>query len=262
MRPWNWERNLVAKSHHHLLMPYWAKSMKPNETKFDGSFLEKRIGITFKNKALFRNAFVHRSYLNEHSQFSLPSNEKLEFLGDSVLSLIASEHLYRNYPAYQEGDYTDIKAAIVNTTSLYKAAKALQLGKFLHLSKGERENKGEESTSILADCFEALLGAIYLEKGFKTATEFVQKFLFNDTLPQIIQQKLYLPSKNVLQEYYQDKYKKLPIYKVLKEIGPEHNKLYEIGVYDGDQQLGLGSGKSKKQAEEDAARKALQKRGL
>jgi len=135
----------------------------------------------------------------------------------------------------------------------------LNLGKYLHLSKGEQENNGRENVSILADCFEALLGAIYLEKGFKTSYTFVTTFLFKDTLDTIIRKKLYLPAKNVLQEYYQDRYKKLPRYQVLNESGPEHNKQYEIGVYDDEKLLAKGQGKSKKLAEEEAARKALQK---
>jgi len=233
--------------------------MKLMSKTLDTSVLEEKIKIVFKDKQLLQTAFVHRSYLNEHAGFPLPSNEKLEFLGDSVLSLITSEHLYRNYPDHQEGDYTDIKAAVVNTASLYAAAKELNLGKYLHLSKGEQENNGRENVSILADCFEALLGAIYLEKGFKTSYTFVTTFLFKDTLDTIIRKKLYLPAKNVLQEYYQDRYKKLPRYQVLNESGPEHNKQYEIGVYDDEKLLAKGQGKSKKLAEEEAARKALQK---
>src|SRR3989344_4983493 len=195
-----------------------GKFMKLMSKTLDTSVLEEKIKIVFKDKQLLQTAFVHRSYLNEHAGFPLPSNEKLEFLGDSVLSLITSEHLYRNYPDHQEGDYTDIKAAVVNTASLYAAAKE-----------------------------------------FKTSYTFVTTFLFKDTLDTIIRKKLYLPAKNVLQEYYQDRYKKLPRYQVLNESGPEHNKQYEIGVYDDEKLLAKGQGKSKKLAEEEAARKALQK---
>lgn len=228
----------------------------------DISLLEKTIGITFKDRDLIQNAVVHRSYHNENKDFHLPSNEKLEFLGDSVLSLITSIHLYTKYPEYQEGDYTDIKASIVNTTSLYIAAKKLELGNYLYLSKGEQDNNGRDNVSILADCFEALIGVIYLEFGFQKAYDFVVKYLFSDTLDRIVTQKLYLPAKNILQEYYQEKFKKLPMYRIMAEKGPEHDKSYEVGVYDENTLLATGDGKSKKQAEESAARKALQALGI
>ena len=223
---------------------------------------EKTIGFSFKNKDLLTNALVHRSYHNEHRGFTLPSNEKLEFLGDSVLSLITSLHLYTQYPEYQEGDYTDMKASIVNTFQLYEAAKKINLGSYLYLSKGEQDNNGRDNTSILADAFEAVIGVIYIEFGFDAAYSFVKKFLFEDTLDKIVADKLYLPAKNILQEHYQDKFKKLPAYKVLEESGPEHNKMYEVGVYDDDKLIATGSGKSKKQAEEQAASNALQKLGI
>jgi ribonuclease-3 len=170
--------------------------------------------------------------------------------------------LYKTYPEYKEGDYTDIKAAIVNTNSLYEAAKLLGLGEYLYLSKGEQENKGRDNVSILADCFEALIGTIYLEHGFDTSYNFINTYLFRDVLDNIVKKRLYLPAKNILQEYYQDKFKKLPSYKVLSETGPEHNKVYVVGVFDNDKKLGDGSGKSKKQGEEEAARSALQKLGI
>ncbi len=224
--------------------------------------LAKKLELDFKDLESLETAFVHRSYHNEHRDFPLTSNEKLEFLGDSVLSLATSIHLYKKYPEYQEGDYTDIKAAIVNTQSLYEAAKALELGEFLYLSKGEQENKGRDNTSILADCFEAVIGAIYLEHGFKASQTFIDDYLFKDVLDNIVKKRLYLPAKNILQEHYQEKFKKLPLYRVIEESGPEHNKIYAVGAYDSDRLLGQGKGKSKKQAEEDAARDALQKLGI
>lgn len=224
--------------------------------------LQDTINVHFTDQDLLKNALVHRSYHNENKNFKLPSNEKLEFLGDSVLSLITSEHLYKEYPKYQEGDYTDMKAAIVNTQSLYLASKKLGLGQYLYLSKGEQENNGRDNMSILADAFEALLGAIYLEHGFDVSYRFVQNHLFHDTLEKIIKNKLYLPAKNLLQEFYQEKFKKLPEYKVIDETGPEHDKVYQAGVYDESKLLATGTGKSKKQAEESAAREALQKLGI
>lgn len=226
------------------------------------SDLQKEIGLTFKNAELLENAFVHRSYHNENRSFHLPSNEKLEFLGDSVLSLVTSVHLYKTYPEYKEGDYTDIKAAIVNTNSLSEAAKPLKLGEYLYLSKGEQDNNGRNNTSILADCFEALIGTIYLEHGFDAAYNFINNYLFKDVLDTIVKKRLYLPAKNILQEYYQEKFKKLPVYKVLDESGPEHSKTYSVGVFDDNKKIGEGRGKSKKQGEEEAARSALQKLGI
>lgn len=220
--------------------------------------LQDKINIHFHNEDHLKNAFVHRSYLNEHKNFPLSSNEKLEFLGDSVLSLITSDHLYKNYPTYQEGDYTDMKAAIVNTQSLYEASDRLGLGDFLYLSRGEEDNDGRHNISILADCFEALLGAIYLEFGYETSRSFVLEHLFRNTLDEIIKKKLYMPAKNVLQEYYQDKFKRLPRYEVLEEDGPEHDKVYVVGVFDEQNLLAKGTGKAKKQAEESAAQLALQ----
>lgn len=224
--------------------------------------LEQTIGITFQDQLLLKNALVHRSYHNENKDFDIPSNEKLEFLGDSVLSLVTSVHLYTQYPAYNEGDYTDMKAAIVNTHSLYDAAQAINLGSFLYLSKGEQDNNGRDNMSILADAFEALIGAVYLQYGFDRAYSFVKDFLFRDILDSIIQNKLYLPAKNILQEYYQERFKRLPEYKVLDETGPEHDKIYQSGVYDENTLLATGTGKSKKQAEENAAREALHKLGI
>ncbi len=228
----------------------------------DHSLLEQKINLTFSNQENLQMALVHRSYHNENKHFQLPSNEKLEFLGDSVLSLVTSVHLYTQYPEYNEGDYTDMKAAIVNTKSLYEASKQLDLGAFLYLSKGEQENNGRENMSILADAFEALLGAIYLEFGYDVAYTFVKDFLFKDVLDSIIKNKLYLPAKNLLQEYYQEHFKRLPEYIVIDETGPEHDKVYQSGVYDGDKLLATGTGKSKKQAEESAAYEALHKLGI
>ena len=142
------------------------------------SQLEKKINLKFKNKDLLINVFIHRSYLNENKSFHLPSNEKLEFLGDSVLSLITSIFLYKNYPALVEGEYTDIKATIVKTESLVEAARGLQLGKYLFLSKGEENGGGQDNTNILADCFEALIAAVFIEHGFNSAYQFVLTHLY------------------------------------------------------------------------------------
>lgn len=221
--------------------------------------LEDKIGISFKNKELLENVFVHRSYLNEHKNFYLISNEKLEFLGDSVLSLATSIYLYTNYPKLEEGDYTDIKASIVRTESLAEAAKEIDLGSHLLLSKGEEQGVGRENMNIMADCFEALIAGIFIDKGFDTAYKFILKHLFKTKLEYIVKNKLYLSPKSRLQEIIQAKYKILPTYKILEEKGPEHKKEFRMVVTLKNQKLGTGEGNSKKQAEENAAKNALEK---
>ena len=153
--------------------------------------LQKQIGINFKDQKLLENVFVHRSYLNENKHFHFNSNEKLEFLGDSVLSLIASIFLYKNYSALEEGDYTDIKSKIVRTDSLAGAARKIGLGNYLYLSKGEERGGGRDNTNILADTFEALIAAIFIDQGFDPAYNFVLKYIFTDQLSYIIKNKLY-----------------------------------------------------------------------
>lgn len=227
------------------------------KNNFEG--LEKGIGITFRNQDLLENVFIHRSFLNEHKTFHLPSNEKLEFLGDSVLSLVTSIFLYKNYPDLNEGKYTDIKAAIVRTESLAEVAKKIGLGNFIYLSKGEEQNMGKENKNIMADCFESLVAAIFIDKGFDTAYDFIVKYLFRGTLDHIVKHKLYLSPKSRLQELLQAQYKTLPSYVIIKEQGPEHKKEFTVEVYYDKRKLGEGSGLSKKEAEENAAKNALEK---
>ncbi len=221
--------------------------------------LEKKISIQFKNQELLENVFIHRSFLNENRDFRLPSNEKMEFLGDSVLSLITSMYLFKYYPDLAEGEYTDIKASIVRTESLGEAAKELGLGEFLFLSKGEDKALGRENINILADTFEALVACIFIDIGFETAYDFVLKNLFKDKLDHIIKNKLYMSPKSRLQEIIQAEHKVLPVYRVVEESGPEHKKVFTVSVYLNDHLLGTGTGASKKQAEESSAKKALEK---
>lgn len=225
----------------------------------DSTLLEKTIGVYFKKPELLKNALIHRSYLNERKDIKLSSNEKLEFLGDSVLSLITSIVLFKNYPHLNEGDYTDIKATMVRTETLSEAAKSINLGKFIFLSKGEIISGGKMNQSILADCFEALIAAIFLDQDFDTAYKFVKKFLFEDRIDKIIESKSYESAKNRLQEYLQAKSRKLPLYKIISAHGPEHKKKYKIGVYCWSKLMGVGEGSSKKQAQEKAAMEALKK---
>lgn len=221
--------------------------------------LETTIDLHFKDQELLENVFVHRSYLNEHKKFYLPSNEKLEFLGDSVLSLITSIYIYRKYPQLQEGDYTDIKAAIVRTESLAEVARKLKLGDYLYLSKGEERGEGRSNMNILADCFEALIAAIFIDHNFEAAYVFVSKHLFKDTLDHIVENKLYLSPKSRLQEIAQARYRVLPSYETVEESGPEHRKYFKVAVSIKRKLLAQGTGNSKKMAEEQAAKNALDK---
>lgn len=220
---------------------------------------ERKIQLEFKNKKLLENVFVHRSYLNENKRFPLPANEKLEFLGDSVLSLITSMYLYRFYPQLQEGEYTEIKSAIVRTESLAEAAKRVGIGDYLLLSKGQDREKGRSNKNILADTFEALIAAIFIDRGFNAAYSFVLKNLFDGRLEQIVDHKLYLSPKSRLQEYSQSRFKVTPTYEVVEERGPEHLRTYKIVVKIGAKRYATGLGNSKKEAEESAAKTVLAK---
>ena len=221
--------------------------------------LENKLNIFFSNKELLKTAFMHRSYLNEHKNLKAESNEKLEFLGDSVLSLITSSYLFKKYPEFSEGEYTDIKASLVKTESLTDSAIKLELGDYIFLSKGENNSGGRVNKNILADCFEALIGAIFLEKGFNRAYKFTLDYLIEDKLGEIIDKKLYFSSKSKFQEIMQQKYKVMPDYKLVKESGPEHKRIFNIAIYFRGKKLAEGMGMTKKQAEEVAARKALTK---
>jgi ribonuclease III len=220
--------------------------------------IQKKVGVTFKDTTLLFNVFIHRSYLNEHRNFPLPSNEKLEFLGDSVLSLATSIYLYRHYQHLKEGDYTDIKASIVRTESLANAASELGLGSYLQLSRGEEKGGGRMKTNILADVFEALIAAIFIDVGFDEAYRFIKQHLFKDTLDTIVTQRLFLSPKSHLQEVTQALYKQLPEYSLIEAAGPEHKKHFIVSVIVNGKQMAQGEGKSKKQAEENAAQNALE----
>lgn len=222
------------------------------------AYLEKTIGIKIKDRDLLENVFIHRSYLNEHKSMRLASNEKMEFLGDSVLSLITSVYLFKNYPSLKEGDYTEIKSAIVKTESLAHAAVEIKLGNYLYLSKGEEFGGGRINKNILADCFEALIGCIFLDQSFEKAYSFVCNHLFKNTLDAIVQDKSYLSAKSMLQEIIQAKYKTIPTYKVLEEKGPEHKRTFTVAVFFNNRKLGSGTASSKKEAEEKAAKEAFE----
>jgi ribonuclease-3 len=224
--------------------------------KKDLSLFEKKIGIKFKNQNLLRQVFVHRSYLNENVGFDLDHNERLEFLGDAVLELIVTQYLYENYKN-PEGELTNWRAALVKGPSLAEVAKNLSMGEYLYLSRGEEKTGGKSRQLILANSFEALIGAIYLDQGFEKARRFVEKYLLYK-LKDILDKKLYIDPKSKLQELTQESMGTTPSYKVLAEYGPDHAKSFTVGVYLKDKLIGQGSGSSKQSAEQSAASSALE----
>lgn len=219
--------------------------------------LEKSLKLNFNDKSLLKTAFIHRSYLNEHPQEQLSHNERLEFLGDSVLGFVVSEYLYKKYPDRPEGDLTNFRSSIVNARALAEVARKLSLGKYLLLSKGEEATGGRDRQYLLANTFEALLGAIYLDSGLKTAEELIKNELL-PLLPEIISKGSYKDFKSALQELSQEKLNLTPTYKVLEEIGPDHNRTFKVGVFLGEKHLAEGTGKSKQLAEQEAASVALE----
>ena len=224
---------------------------------FDAHKIEKKLGIVFNDKDMLKQAFSHRSYAVEKGLSSLSSNERLEFLGDAVLEIVVSDNLYKEYKNAEEGILTQWRSVIVNTNSLSEAFKKLELAQYILLSKGEAMSLGREKDTILANMIEALIGAIYLDLGFDKAYSFIKSFILKDTIELIEEFRVYNP-KGGLQEKVQGQGKGTPDYKVIKEIGPDHEKNFEIGVYINGKLIAQGSGNSKKNAEEDAARKALE----
>lgn len=218
--------------------------------------LEKNLKVSFKNKSLLTQALTHRSYLNEQPA-TKQSNERLEFLGDALLEAWVSETLFDKFSDMPEGVLTDLRTAIVRTESLAQAAARLNLGSFLLLSKGEEASGGRKNKSLLADSFEAMIGAIYCDQGQKT----LNKFFALTILPKINQLSLseLKDPKSLFQEITQEKYKITPTYKILESEGPDHAKTFRSGIYLGKKQAGTGKGKSKQEAETQAAKDALEK---
>lgn len=217
----------------------------------------KSLKIHFKNIDLLERVFIHRSYLNENRKENIKHNERLEFLGDAVLELIVTEHLYNNYNN-PEGELTNWRSAIVKGEMLCKVAKKLNMGTLLKLSKGEEKSGGKNRNLLLANAFEALIGAIYLDCGFDKSKEFIEKQIIVE-LPKIIEDGSFIDAKSRLQEVIQEKKSITPEYKVLSEEGPDHAKEFKIGAYIGNKMIGEGKGSSKRKAEQEAAKQALAK---
>lgn len=224
----------------------------------DLSDLETKIGLKFKNKSILENAFIHRSFLNENREKKLKSNERLEFLGDTVVSLVISSYLYKTFPEFTEGELTAIRSAVVNTKSLASSSKSLSLGAYLKLSKGEEESGGRDNLTLLANTFEAITGAIFLDLGISTAKKFLDNFLI-PSIDQVLKNESYKDFKSRLQEKIQEKLKISPTYELINSTGPDHAKIFEIAVSVDGKELGRGHGHSKQEAEQEAARAALEK---
>ncbi len=216
---------------------------------------QKKINVQFKNEDFLYQSLLHRSFLNENKNLNLQSNERYEFLGDAVLELWCSDTIFRRFPDFTEGDMTNLRALVVRTLNLAKIAEAIDLGNYVELSKGEEKHGGRKNSSILADTFEALIGAIYLDSGPDTATNFMNLFIL-DSLIQLSQQKIFKDPKSIFQEMAQSIKGITPHYETTNEIGPDHQKTFEVAVYIGDEKIASGRGASKQEAEESASIKA------
>lgn len=220
--------------------------------------LEKKLILEFKNKDLLKQSLTHRSYLNENPKFKLGHNERLEFLGDAVLELVVTEYLYKNYD-YPEGDLTNLRAALVNRNMLAEVGHSFNLEEYLLLSRGEAKDNGRARQYILANTFEALVGAIFLDKGLEFAKKFIQKNLLCE-LSRVFKEKLYEDHKSKFQEESQEKAGVTPTYEVLDQWGPDHDKHFKVGVFLNDELVADGEGSSKQAAQQIAAHNALKKK--
>jgi len=220
--------------------------------------LERRLGYHFKNSALLQQAITHKSYLNEARERSQKDNERLEFLGDAVLDLLISQGLLLHYPDTPEGELSKMKARIVSETALAKVARRLEIGHYLLLGRGEEITQGRAKPSLLANALEAILAAIYLDGGLEPVSRVIQK-VFQDDIEELLKTEAYTDYKTELQELCQRDYEILPTYTVLSESGPDHQKTFEVQISIKGSVYGRGLGRSKKEAEQQAAREALEK---
>lgn len=222
---------------------------------FEQKTIEEILGVTFDSAELVKRAFIHRSYINEHPKAGLEHNERLEFLGDAVLELVVTDHLYRNYEN-PEGELTSWRSALVKTESLAAVAEKLKLGQYLLMSHGEVKSGGRSRTALLANLIEAIIGAIYLDQGYDAAAKFIQKQLIAG-LPNILASGAYIDAKSKFQEIAQERDGITPHYEVMSEEGPDHDKIFTVGVFLGKKELGRGNGASKQAGQQAAAADAL-----
>ncbi len=224
--------------------------------------LSEKIQVRFNDISLLKRACTHRSYLNENKGAGLEHNERLEFLGDAVLELVVTSFLFQKFPDRTEGDLTSYRSALVNTHSLSKVALHIGIDEYLLLSRGESKDTGRARSIIHADTIEAIIGAVYLDKGYDGAAHFISSQLLEIIdIDEIVEKKLWLDAKSRFQEKAQEVTGLTPSYKTVKEMGPDHNKQFTLGVFIGDVQIALGTGLSKQEAEQKAAEKALEVKG-
>jgi len=218
---------------------------------------ETKLGVSFNDINVLRHAFIHRSYINEHKESGLEHNERLEFLGDAVLELVVTDFLFKRYSEKTEGELTAYRAALVNTNSLSVASTRLGLNEYLHLSKGESKDTGRARQYILANTFEAVVGALYLDQGYQAAEKFIADNLFG-LIDEIISKRLWQDSKSLFQEKAQENAGVTPQYELIEEKGPDHDREFVIGAYLGKELIATGKGRAKQEAEQEAAKNALE----
>lgn len=222
--------------------------------------VERLLGITFTDRSILLAAITHRSYLNEHRDATWGHNERLEFLGDAVLELVVTDYLFRSYPDKPEGELTAVRAALVNTVSLAQASEALGINEYLLMSKGEAKDVGRARQYILANAFEACIGAIYLDQGYAVAAQFIADRLFAKT-DEIVRKRLWQDPKSRFQELAQEHDSVTPTYETLAQTGPDHDRVFTVGVYLREELIAEGQGRSKQEAEQQAAEQAIAAKG-
>jgi ribonuclease III len=221
---------------------------------------EQLINTKFNNLDLLRQALTHRSYINEHRGAKFGHNERLEFLGDAVLELVITHYLYEKYPGKTEGDLTAIRSALVNADTCAKVADGMNVNEYLLLSRGESKDTGRARQYILANALEAIIGAIYIDQGYEAAKDFIMKYVAPLT-ERIVAEEAWIDAKSKFQEKAQEIFGITPTYKTLKEVGPDHDKTFTVGVFLREELVAEGEGDSKQEAEQKAARAASREKG-
>ncbi len=234
--------------------------MEERNIEKDLDELQTLLGLQFKDRQIFLSAITHRSYLNEHREATQEHNERLEFLGDAVLELVVTDYLFHKYPEKPEGELTAVRAALVNTVSLSAASDKLGINRFLLLSKGEAKDTGRARQYILANAFEACIGAIYLDQGYDAAKAFIAHNLYAKT-DEIVRKRLWQDPKSRFQELAQEHKSITPTYKLVSQDGPDHDRIFTIAVYIGKEPVAEGNGRSKQEAEQAAAEAAIAAKG-
>ena len=235
-------------------------SYRSELTDADMQRVETMLGVTFTDRAILKSALTHRSYLNEHREADWSHNERLEFLGDAVLELVITDFLYRKYPDKPEGELTAVRAALVNTVSLSESAGTLGINDYLLMSRGEAKDSGRARQYILANTFEAIIGALYIDQGYEAAAQFIGDQLFAKT-ERIVEHRLWQDPKSRFQELAQERESVTPVYETVSQSGPDHDRTFVIGVYLRQEKVAEGTGRSKQEAEQAAAEAAVAARG-